>query len=141
MKIAHAIFSVLVFFSLVFLAVFGVWRGAPYVFYTLGGTFLVFIAPGRTRPQLYSQQIWIWLDQGWQTILAPILNVILQPYGSSMFGSCDETASSVVGKNRNKNLAFLWIDKVLSFFDPASGSHGLSSVEDDEGINWHRRKK
>ncbi len=141
MKVIHALFSVLVFFSLVLAAAFGVWRVFPYVFYTLVGMLFVFIAPGHTRPQQYSQQIWLWLDQGWQTILAPVLNVILRPHGHAMFGSCDETASSVVGKNRDKNLAFLWIDKVLSFFDPAGGSHGLASIEDDENIHWHRKEK
>lgn len=137
MKTLYALFATLVFFGLVALTAYGVWYVAPILFWCLIIMGLIgFGIPGRTKPQLWFMYVWESMDQMWQVFWAPVLILLLQPMEEFSFGAPDETASSVVGKNRYRNQAFKWIDYVLSFFDPAKGSHGTASIEADERVTW-----
>lgn len=97
---------------------------------------LVWVLPGQTRLQQYCKFVWIWVDQGFQVMWSPLLNFILRPCRHYMFGNPDETASSVIGKNLTTNMSFVYIDKVLSFFDKTSKTHAKDSIERDEHIEW-----
>lgn len=125
------------FFLLVIAVMVGVFLIEPCVFFTLLSMFGIWALPGDTALQKYCGNIWILLDQAWQTALAPLLNFVLSPRQSMMFGHPDETASSVIGKNYSRSYCFKYIDAVLSFIDPTSGSHGTKSIEADRRANYH----
>lgn len=136
MKKLYALVATLIFFGLVALTAYGVWYVSTTVFWTLIIMGVIGFLPGKTRPQQWFLNIWVSLDQLWQVFWAPVLNVLMQPNGDHMFGAPDETASSVIGKNLDKGRQFVWVDKVLSFFDPSKGSHGDASIESSESIKW-----
>ena len=139
MKKLYALVATLIFFGLVTLTAYGVWYVSPVAFGTLITMGVIGFLPGKTRAQLWCLNVWVSLDQLWQVVWAPVLNLLLQPMGAHMFGAPDETASSVVGKNAYRNKPFIWIDKVLSFFDPSKGSHGKASIETSESIDWSKK--
>ena len=72
----------------------------------------------------------VWIDQGANTLLGPLLNKALDPL--HLFGDEDETLSSVFGKNvrdgacRGCGL----MCRMLHLLDP---NHCQKSIEDDEG--------
>lgn len=131
------VLSALFFFGLVLFTVGLFYWIEPCLFYTLMGMLVIWIIPGKTPLQIYCANVWLLLDQAWQVIYAPLLNLVMGPGGHAMFGHPDETASSVVGKNRHKTLGFKYVDKVLTFFDTSTkGSHGINSMELDRGSNF-----
>lgn len=130
------ILRTLSFFALVLITVYFFYLLSPALTGTLLAMLGVFVSPGYTVVHKWCGNVWVWLDQGFQTVYAPILNVLLQPSGTAMFGNPDETASSVVGKNLNTNNSFVYIDSVLSFFDKNSRQHAKDSIEIDERIDW-----
>ena len=77
----------------------------------------------------YLWNILIWIDQGFNVILSPILNIFIS--NEHDFGNPDETLSSVMGKQirlgRCKGCKL--ICKLLHWFDP---DHCNKSIEDDE---------
>ncbi len=70
----------------------------------------------------------IWIDQGVNVLLGPILNLLLSP--RFRFGDPDETLSSVFGKNRKECKACYWICRALHLLDK---NHCEKSIELDEG--------
>lgn len=73
----------------------------------------------------YLWNILIWIDQGANTILWPILNPI---FGGG-FGNPDETLSSRFGKNVPKNKNAYYMCRFLHLFDK---NHCKKSIEEDE---------
>ncbi len=76
---------------------------------------------------------WFWnilisIDQFFNVLLSPLLNLILRP--SARFGDPDETLSSVFGKNREECKACYWICRALHLIDH---KHCERSIELDEG--------
>jgi len=76
---------------------------------------------------------WFWnilisIDQFFNVLLAPLLNLILRP--SARFGDPDETLSSVFGKNGEECKACYFICKLLHLIDP---QHCERSIESDRG--------
>lgn len=132
LNIAHALVCLFVFFGLVIVAALIVRDISPGFFAFIMLLLLIAVLPGKTPLQSYCWYVWASLDTHWQCLLSPILNGILRPKGHAMFGHPHEFASSVVGKNRETNLGFKWIDRVLSWFDPAAGSHGKQAIQHDE---------
>ncbi len=76
---------------------------------------------------------WFWnmlisIDQYFNVLLSPLLNLILRP--SARFGDPDETLSSVFGKNGEECKACHFICKLLHLIDP---QHCERSIESDRG--------
>ncbi len=76
---------------------------------------------------------WFWnmlisIDQFFNVLLSPLLNLILRP--SARFGDPDETLSSVFGKNGEECKACHFICKLLHLIDP---QHCERSIESDRG--------
>ncbi len=76
---------------------------------------------------------WFWnilisIDQFFNVLLSPLLNLILRP--SARFGDPDETLSSVFGKNGEECRACHFICKLLHLIDP---QHCERSIESDRG--------
>lgn len=76
----------------------------------------------------YIWNILIWLDQGVNVLLSPLLNLLLRP--KHKFGDPDETLSSVFGKNKADCKACFLICMVLHLLDK---KHCERSIEWDEG--------
>lgn len=74
----------------------------------------------------YLFNILIWIDQGINVILAPLLNIIFKP---GKFGNPDETLSSVFGKNQDRCKLCSIICRLLHMIDK---NHCEKSVEYDE---------
>jgi len=77
----------------------------------------------------YFKNIFIWLDQGVNTIFKGPLNFIFQVKG---FGYPDETISSVLGKNYKTCHACRIVCKFLSFV--FNSHHCRQAIEEDEGL-------
>lgn len=77
----------------------------------------------------YFWNVLITIDQGVNTIFAPVLNRLMKP--KFKFGNPDETLSSVMGKNVRAGScpACHFICKWLSLID---NKHCKKSIEDDE---------
>lgn len=71
----------------------------------------------------------IWIDQGVNVILGPVLNLLLRPE-NGLFGDPDETLSSVFGKNKKNCKACRILCLILHFLDK---DHCERSIELDEG--------
>lgn len=71
-------------------------------------------------------------DQSWQVFLAPVLNKFATDI-KAKFGDEDQTASSVIGKNKLLTNAAEWcmIDAVLS--KVLNSNHSVGAIEKDEG--------
>lgn len=74
------------------------------------------------------------IDQFANTLLGPLLNWALDTPEGAMFGSPDETLSSVFGKNIRMGRCKVCkvICWVLDRIDPNPGSHCEQAIEDDE---------
>ncbi len=74
--------------------------------------------------------ILVWLDQGLNVILHPLLNALMRPNPAARFGHPDETLSSVMGKNVRAGQCKVckWICLLLHRFDP---HHCEKSIEHD----------
>lgn len=72
------------------------------------------------------------LDQGWQVLVSPILNLWKPVY---KFGYPDETASSVCGKNLRSTGEARWkiLEFVFSWIFEFGKPHSVKAIEDDEG--------
>ena len=77
----------------------------------------------------YFWNILIWIDQGVNVLLAPLLNIIFKP---AKFGDPDETLSSVFGKYSGQCVWCHRICKALHWIDK---DHCKKSIENDEGNN------
>ena len=75
----------------------------------------------------YFWNILIWVDQGVNVLLAPLLNLIFRIDG---FGDPDETLSSVFGKYSGQCVMCYRICKILHWIDKG---HCEKSIEIDEG--------
>ncbi len=75
----------------------------------------------------------IWIDQGCNVILGPVLNLIAGKDRVANFGDPDETLSSVFGKNaREGRCPFCRLMcRFLHWIDPM---HCPKSIEQDEGM-------
>lgn len=73
----------------------------------------------------------IWIDQGINTLLGWLLNLVLRP--KYRFGDPDETLSSVFGKNVEAGACkgCKLMCKLLHLFDPG---HCEKSIERDRGF-------
>ena len=82
------------------------------------------------KVKAYIWKVLVSVDQVINTILAPILNRLLNP--THKFGDPDETLSSVFGKNVESGncKACYYICRLLHLVDP---DHCQKSVERDEG--------
>lgn len=78
----------------------------------------------------YFWNILIWIDQGVNVILAPLLNILFAVADNSKFGDPDETLSSVLGKNAPSCKACKFMCKFLAMLDE---KHCKKSIEMDEG--------
>jgi hypothetical protein len=69
------------------------------------------------------------IDQFFNTLLSPLLNLLLNPIYK--FGNPDETISSVMGKNVEKNTCrgCYYLCKIIHWFDK---DHCIKSIEHDE---------
>lgn len=78
----------------------------------------------------YLWNILVWLDNGANVLLHPLLNVLVDE-GGARFGNPDETLSSVFGKNvRTGTCRFcFYMCRLLHLLDP---DHCQKSIEDDE---------
>lgn len=78
----------------------------------------------------------ICVDQGWQVLFAPLLNLGVRT--QHKFGWADETASSVVGKNLSATGELRWriIEWVLSIALSLGRPHSLKAIEHDEGAGF-----
>lgn len=79
----------------------------------------------------YLGEVFIWLDQGLNVLLSPLLNLLVRGDGAR-FGSADETLSSVFGKNRKMGTckACTWFCRWI--LHPIDKNHCLKSIEADE---------
>lgn len=71
----------------------------------------------------------IWIDQGLNWFLSPLLNRVLDVMPEHRFGNPDETLSSVFGKNLSNCKACYLICMVLHLLDRG---HCKKSIEADE---------
>ena len=80
--------------------------------------------------KLWFWSVLVWVDQGANTVLGPLLNWVLDPL--HLFGDPDETLSSVLGKNvRDGACKGCYLTcRLLHLFD---SNHCHKSIEDDEG--------
>lgn len=80
----------------------------------------------------YFWNVLLIIDQGTNTILGPVLNLVLHPEPASRFGDPTETLSSVFGKNVRdgscKGCRFMC--RVLNVIQPG---HCEMSIETDAG--------
>lgn len=72
----------------------------------------------------------IWIDQGFNWLLSPILNRVFNVRDDARFGDPDETLSSVFGKNLPNCTGCKTICKLLAKLDE---EHCKKSIENDEG--------
>ena len=82
-------------------------------------------------PKPYWKRLLVWLDQGVNVLLSPVLNIYLPP-GAYRFGYEDETLSSVFAKN-SRHHQVKWccvMCKLLNLFDQ---DHCTKNIELDEG--------
>lgn len=75
--------------------------------------------------------ILLWLDQGLNVLLAPVLNFVLSP--RFKFGSPDETLSSVFGKNVRANACRL-CKIICALLHKIDKNHCAKNIEEDEGV-------
>ena len=94
----------------------------------------------------YVLQCLIWLDQGINTVFAPILNLALiieawirrtGRHHLARFGFPDETLSSVFAKNRTLSLWCGWMARMLDRLDT---DHSADALEADEGARLDMKK-
>lgn len=80
----------------------------------------------------YAVRVMLSLDQGWQVLVSPWLNLWKHPH---RFGAPDETASSVLGKNLEETGLFRYkaCEFVLSWVFEGGKPHSVRAIEDDEG--------
>jgi hypothetical protein len=81
----------------------------------------------------YIWAVLIWIDQGFNVLLGPLLNFALKSPENELWGHPDETLSSVMGKQiragRCKGCKVIcWI---LNKLDPRPGDHCENAIEDD----------
>lgn len=81
----------------------------------------------------YAMRVMIALDQGWQVVVSPILNLWKPRH---KFGAPDETASSVCGKNLRDTGETRWkiLEVIFSWLFEGGKPHSIKAIEDDEGI-------
>ena len=93
----------------------------------------------------YVFRILIWIDQGVNVIIGPVLNLMLLLEAKmrrtnrsliAKFGFPDETLSSVFGKNKNLSLWCGWIAWGL---DKIDRGHTDLAMERDEGLFFGQR--
>lgn len=79
----------------------------------------------------YIKKVFVAIDQLLNTILGPLLNLVLNPR-THKFGNEDETISSVLGKNVRDGSCFFcyYICRILHVFDR---NHCKKTIEEDEG--------
>ena len=126
----------IMFFALVGGAIYGLYWLHPFIVYFYLACLLLMIArynlnlKGRTTR--WAVRVLTSIDQHWQVLLSPILNLAPDLY--FRFGNEDETASSVVGKNLKFTNARHWIviEWVLSHTLEGGRPHSIPSIEDDE---------
>lgn len=80
----------------------------------------------------------IWIDQGLNVGLAIPLNLIFKPHEDHMFGSADETLSSVFGKNKSHNSVIDGGRRAINALFFWQEDHCQSSVEWDESIRYKK---
>jgi len=102
------------------------------LFYPIGFTYSVILTickSGFKSLDNYLFQCAIATDQHANTYLAKLFNDIMIKPGGHKFGNPDETISSVLGKNLQKNnLSF--IGKCLNFIlDQIDSNHSIKSIE------------
>ena len=76
----------------------------------------------------YLWNVLIWIDQGVNVLVAPVLNLVLRPK-LGRFGNPDETLSSVFGKNSDNCNLCRYICWALNFIEK---DHCKKSIEWDE---------
>ena len=80
----------------------------------------------------YWQRVLLWLDQGINVLLGPLLNLFVRP-GGARFGDEDETPSSVFGKNARRGTCpfCTWVCRWI--LHPIDRHHCEDAIEADEG--------
>jgi hypothetical protein len=137
-KIINFIYA-LVFISLVIAVPVGMFLFAKPVFYfyvgCLFGATEYFIFRTRNPFTRWCVANLLSIDQFWQVLLAPILNIGVNT--AHKFGNPDETASSVVGKNLRETNELRWkvIEFFLSFVLEGGKPHAIPSIEEDEVLS------
>ena len=96
--------------------------------------FLRFAFKVRDPVTAYARDVMTSVDQHWQVIFAPLLNLGVTT--KHKFGNPDETASSVVGKNLRATNGRHWIliERLLSVVLEGGRPHSVPSIEDDETV-------
>lgn len=128
---------VLMFFSLIALTVWCMWLITPYIVYfylvMMVLMFMRFALGVRNYATKYALNVMLSIDQQWQVIFSPLLNIGIR--SKHKFGSADETASSVVGKNLVETGQWRWkfIELMLSILLEGGRPHSVRSIEHDEG--------
>ena len=132
-----AVIYTLLFVGLAVGTFYAMWYYIPYFFYFNIGA-IVISGIGHTfklRGGIFwwADNIATGLDQYWQVCVAPLLNLGVRT--KHYFGYCDETASSVVGKNIQATNGRHWIiiEKVVSVLLEGGKPHSVPSIEKDEG--------
>lgn len=91
----------------------------------------------------YVLKIWfwnilIWIDQGLNVCLAPLLNLVFKPDKKHMFGAADETLSSVFGKNRDVNPLIDGGRRAINMLFFWQEDHCREAIEWVEKIKFYR---
>lgn len=136
MKKLFDIFYALMFTGLIAVTFLLLWTINPIVLYfylsCLALMFVRFSLKVKDPLTKYAAKIMISLDQHWQVIFSPLLNIGVTT--EHRFGNEDETASSVVGKNLKATGDLRW--KIIEFFLSAilegGKPHAVPSIEEDE---------
>ena len=102
------------------------------IFYPIGFTYSVILTICKSGYKALDKYLFncaIATDQHANTYLAKLFNDIMIKPGGHKFGNPDETISSVLGKNLQKNnLSF--IGKCLNFIlDQIDSNHSIKSIE------------
>ena len=129
-KAANKVAAVLYFF--LFVGLVGLTFWAFYVFVQPVFWFYIACLLGMAAKVRYCTRVMISIDQHWQVVLAPILNIGVTT--RHRFGNPDETASSVVGKNLRATNGRHWIliELLLSIVLEGGRPHAIPSIEHEE---------
>lgn len=79
------------------------------------------------------KQTLIAIDQFLNAALAPLLNLLVKE-GGDLFGSADETLSSVMGKNSRRETCPVCRFICRRILHPIDRNHCEESIEIDEGV-------
>lgn len=74
----------------------------------------------------------IWLDQGANVLLWPLLNFVFKPDDQHRFGNPDETLSSVFGKNKGVNPVIDFGRRTINALFFWQEDHCKAAIEWDE---------